>query len=148
MRHTCLTGNKCSCISNNRHGFRGEDNLDCRFAVGDRNTPEYSPAAKEGNLLFPENFTSIRRGFPDCPSLAEGDRSLAEGDSSLAEGDSSLAEGDSSLAEGDSSLAEGDRIAAEGDRIANESSGCRGPTGDVTVRARGTSCPPNKFLEK
>ena len=111
MRHTCLTGNKCSCISNNRHGFRGEDDLDCRFAVGDRNTPEYSPAAKEGNLLFPENFTSIRRGFPDCPSLAEGD---------------------SSLAEGDRSIAEGDRIAAEGDRIANESSECRVPTGAGT----------------
>ena len=121
MHHTGPAGNRCSCISDNRHGFRGEGDLSCRFAVGDRNdpnTPGYSSAEKEGNLLFPANFTSIRCGFPDCPSLAEGDRIGDEGDRSLADGDRIGTDGDRSL--------------AEGDRIGTESSGRRGPTGADT----------------
>ena len=104
MHHTGPAGNRCSCISDKHHGFRGEGDLSCRFAVGDRNdpnTPGYSSAEKEGNLLFPANFTSIRCGFSDYPSLAEGDRIGTDGDRSL----------------------------AEGNRIATDSSGCRGPTG-------------------
>ena len=76
MLHTCHIGNVCSCISYNRLGFRAEGDLRSRVAVRNRrnrNGPGYLPAAKEGNLLFPANFTSIRRGFPDYPSLAEGD---------------------------------------------------------------------------
>ena len=86
--------------------------------IGMIGTPGYPSAAKEGNLLFPANFTSIRCGFPDCPSLAEGDRIGTDGDRSLAEGDRIGTEGD--------------RILAEGDRIGTESSGCRGPTGADT----------------
>ena len=109
MHHTCLTGNRLSCISYNRHGFHAEGDLGSPIAAGercDRNTSGYLPAAKEGNVLIPANFPSIWCGFPDCPSLAEGGG------------------------------------------IANQSSGCRGPTGDVTVLTSGTGCPLNKLLEK
>ena len=57
-------------------GFRADGNLHSRLAVRcrrNRNPPGYLPAAREGNLLFSANFSSIRCGFPDCPSFAEGD---------------------------------------------------------------------------
>jgi len=76
MHHTCLMGNRWSCISCSRHGFRSDGNLRSRLAVRcrrDRNTPGYLPAAREGNLPFSANFSSIRCGFPGCPSFAEGD---------------------------------------------------------------------------
>ena len=82
MYHTCPTGNRLSCISYDRNGFRAEGALGWRIAAGERrdwNTPGYLPATKEGNVPIPANFPSIRCGFPDCPSLAEGGRIATEG---------------------------------------------------------------------